>query len=72
VDAVVVVDVAEDGLVGELPHPNASAAPAALPTTPSASRRVINLEPFMSLASAIDCDVANVTELWQRHGEIVT
>jgi hypothetical protein len=55
-----------------LPHPNASAAPAALPTTPSASRRVINLEPFMSLASAIDCDVANVTELWQRHGEIVT
>jgi hypothetical protein len=38
VDPVVVVDVNVSGLVGEPPHPKASATPAA-PITPSASRR---------------------------------
>jgi len=62
---------AADGLVGESPHPNASAAPAA-PTAPSASRRVSNRDPFMLAASTIQSDDSHVTELWQRHGEIVT
>jgi hypothetical protein len=40
---VVVVVVGDVGLVGELPHPNATAAPAAAPIAPISSRRLIFL-----------------------------
>ena len=40
---VVVVVVVEVGLVGELPHPKATAAPAAAPMAPMSSRRLIFL-----------------------------
>jgi hypothetical protein len=40
---VVVVDDVEEGLVGELPQPMTTAAPAAAPMAPNSSRRLIFL-----------------------------
>src|SRR6187455_359124 len=68
VDVVVVVVAVDDGLVGESPHPNANAAPAA----PRASRRVSSLEPFIPVASATQSDRSIVTSMRQRRAEIVT
>ena len=64
---VVVVGVVAVGLVGELPHPNATAAPAAAPMAPMSSRRLIFLLCISPSSEALHSAGLAEAEGFDRH-----